>query len=98
VSEDSTSRKKPTWVDDKFKPVQAGQADDLNSLPGEFRAFRNEMRDCLNAIARSLQSLGRIEERIDVVIDRQNVLEQNFNSLTKRVAALETKPRARKKK
>lgn len=75
-------------IDDKFdKPVFAppGSLDDLSSLPGEFRSFRIEMRDSLAGIARALQTLGRIEERLDVVIDRQNVLEANHRELVAKV-------------
>lgn len=86
-------------IDEKFRPVQTGELDDLHLLPGEFRAFRREMRDCLESISRTLQSLSRIEERLDIVIDRQNVLEERVVSIEQRVSALEKtrkKPKKRK--
>lgn len=93
------SDKPPGWVDDKFKSVQAADVDDLHCLPGEFRAFRSEMRDSLDAIARALQSLGRIEARLDVVIDRQNTLDARIADVEKRVTALEQRrPTAAKRK
>ena len=93
-------------IDDKFKPVLTGELSDLDLLPGEFRAFRSEVRDSLAAIARALQTLGRIEERLDVVIDRQNLVEKRLdavereqadaararNALSDRITALEKKP------
>lgn len=86
-------------IDDKFRPVQVGELDDLHLLPGEFRAFRSEVRDSLAGIARALQTLGRIEERLDVVIDRQNVadkrmdaIELEHKTLAERITALEKKP------
>jgi hypothetical protein len=98
-------------VSDEFKPLTAADVDDLHLLPGELRAFRSEVRDSLDAIARALQSLGRIEERLDVVIDRQNHLDvriecverdvsedrKRIEMIERRVMALESK-KPRKKK
>ena len=72
-------------ADKKFVPVQAHEVSDLSLLPGEFRAFRVEMRDILEQIARQLQTLARIEARLDVQQD-------TLNDHERRLAALE-KPR-----
>lgn len=87
-------------MSDEFKPLQAGELTDLALLPGEFRAFRRETHDSLESIARALQSLDRIEKRLDVVIDRQNVLEARVDGIDKRLTALETKrkPQPKRKK
>jgi hypothetical protein len=78
VSEDSTSRKKPTWVDDKFKPVQTGDLDDLALLPGELRAFRTEMRGALELLTeRILPTLDRINNAIQEIDWRVRRLESD---------------------
>ena len=76
-------------ADKKFTPVPVGALSDLDCLPGEFRAFRAEMRDSLEHIARALQTLGRIEARLDV-------LQDSINDHERRIAALEKKPRRKK--
>lgn len=79
--------------DDEFKPMRPGEATDLSLVPGELRAFRSEVRDALEGIARALQSLGRIEERIDVVIDRQNATDARVLAVEQRLTVLESKKR-----
>ena len=76
--------------DDGFKPVTRDDTTDLALLPGEFRAFRSEVRDGLESIARTLQTLGRIEERMTVVIERQNFAEQRVDKLERRLDAVQT--------
>lgn len=82
-------------MSDGFKAHGVGDLSDLNLLPGEFRAFRSETRDLLSNIARSLQVLGQINERLDVIIDRQNHAELRMDDLEKRLALLERKPTRR---
>lgn len=80
-----------------FRPVVAADVTDLALLPGEMRAFRAEMRDEIRSIASALQALVRIEQRLDVVIDRQNETDKAVADLARRVTALETKaPRTRR--
>lgn len=81
----------------EFKPIKTGDLSDLNLLPGEFRAFRSETRDLLGNIARSLQILGRIEDRLDVIIDRQNVADKRIDDLEKQFKELQRRKPARKK-
>lgn len=83
-------------MSDAFKPVAGADVTDLALLPGEMRAFRAEMRDEIRAIASTLQALVRIEQRLDVVIDRQNHQDGRLDALERRVTALESKPKRRK--
>ena len=77
----------PDELESRF--VRPGELDDLHLLPGEFRAFRREMRDSLDAIARALQTLGRIEARLDAQQDTLNDHEH-------RLAVLERRPKRKK--
>ena len=92
--------------------VTTGQLTDLDCLPGEFKAFRVEMRDHLQSISRSLQLLVSIDNRLNVVIERQNDFEKRMKeishdliaetkareALADRVSALEQPKRSRKGK
>ena len=91
-------------MSDSFKPVSPDDVTDLALLPGEFRTFRQEMRDLLESVVRELQALGRIEERIDVIVDRQNESErrertrdERIDDHERRIKALETKKRKPRK-
>lgn len=77
--------------------VRPEDVTDLALLPGEMRAFRVEMRDEIRSIASTLQALVRIEQRLDVIVDRQNETDKAVADLARRVTALETK-RQRKKR
>jgi hypothetical protein len=83
-----------------WKPVSpADVADDHPSMiAGHLRALTREMRDGFEGIGRALVALTRIEERLDVVIDRQNHQDIRLDALEKRVALLETKGRKPRKK
>ncbi len=66
--------------DDKmWTPVKREDVTDLALLPGEMRAFRTEVRDELKSIARAITAFERIEAKIDVVIDRQNVFQRRLD-------------------
>jgi hypothetical protein len=98
VSQDST--KPPgTLIDDKFKPVQSGELDDLHLLPGEFRAFRSEMRTAIELLTTQLiPAINRINDKLDDVGVRLNRLERDRDDLKNRVAALEQRSKQRKRK
>ncbi len=87
-----------------FQPLTAADVDDENPrmLAGHLRALQREMRDGFESLARTLTAFERIESRLDVIIDRQNVLERRQDELELRVAALEApkrrRPAARRKR
>ncbi len=72
-----------------YKAVLPDDVTDLSLVPGELRAFRSEVRDALDGIVRALQVLSRIEERLEVVIDRQNISEQRAAKTDVRIEILE---------
>lgn len=85
--------------------VRPGELTDLDLMPGEFRAFRRDMTDTLAHIANALEKLGGIEQRLDVIIDRQNeqdrrmdAQDRRMDDLVKRVTLLETKPKRKPRK
>lgn len=79
-------------VDDGFEPVAREDVTDERLVAGHLRALQREVRDGFDAIGRALTALTRIDERLVVIIDRQNDFER-------RLTALETRrPRARKAK
>lgn len=55
------------------------------------KALTRETRDGFESIGRALVALTRIEERLDVVIDRQNHQDLRLDALELRIVALETK-------
>lgn len=80
-------------VKDGLDPVTAADVTDEKLVAGQLRALQREVRDGFESIARSLAAFTRIEERLDVIIDRQNDFER-------RLAALEANrpSRARRKR
>jgi hypothetical protein len=82
-----------------WKPSTPAELDDEhpNMVAGHLRALQREVRDGFDSIGRALVALTRIEERLDVVIDRQNHQDQRLDALEQRVALLETKGRKAKK-
>jgi hypothetical protein len=67
-----------TDTEQMWQPSQTGDnADDHPKvIANHLRALTREMRDGFDGIGRALVALTRIDEKLDVVIDRQNVLER----------------------
>ena len=82
--------------DAMWKPVAAADVTDDKLVAGQLRALQREVRDGFDAIARSLTAFERIEARLDVLIDRQNVTERRVDDIERRLTALESKPKRRK--
>jgi predicted nuclease with TOPRIM domain len=78
-------------IDKRFEPVTREDVDDEAPamLANHMRALQREMRDGFDSIGRALQALSRIEERLVVVIDRQNHLERRIDDHERRLALLE---------
>jgi hypothetical protein len=98
MSQDST--KPPgSVIDDKFIPVQAADVSDLACLPGEFRAFRSEIRTALELLTTQLlPAINRINDRLDDDAIRLNRIEKRHNELDQRVAALEQRSKQQRKR
>jgi hypothetical protein len=81
--------------DDDFKPATVHDTADENPamIGNHLRALQREVRDGFDSIGRALTALSRIEERLIVVIDRQNVLEHRLDAHEIRLLALESKRR-----
>lgn len=63
-------------IDDKFEPVTRHDVDDINTLPGEFRHFRTEMRQAFALLTTQLLPLiKRANEKIDDLEERVTALE-----------------------
>jgi hypothetical protein len=93
-----------TDTEQMWQPSQTGDnADDHPKvIANHLRALTREMRDGFDGIGRALVALTRIDEKLDVVIDRQNVLERRQDAadaeraeLARRITALESIPVAR---
>jgi hypothetical protein len=71
-----------------WQPVTPAQvADDHPSmLANHMRALQREMRDGFDGIGRALVALTRIESRLDVVIERQNLIELRQDAIERRQA------------
>jgi hypothetical protein len=99
VSEDSTSPKKPTWVDDRFKPVQADDVTDERLVARRFDFFAAEMRQAIaqlaNQILPVLRELGDTMRDMDYAIRRlesdRDTERTSRKDLARRVDALETR-------
>lgn len=74
---------------DLGRRIQPGDCADDNPtmIAGHLRTLQREMRDGFDSIGRALGALVRIEERLVVLIDRQNVLERRVDENEKRTAA-----------
>jgi hypothetical protein len=90
-----------TDTEQMWQPSQTGDnADDHPKvIANHLRALTREMRDGFDGIGRALVALTRIDEKLDVVIDRQNVLERRQDAadaeraeLARRITALESIP------
>lgn len=83
-----------------WQPSQTGDNADTEPrvIANHLRALTREMRDGFDAIGRALTVLTRIEERLIVVIDRQNVLERRLDDHDRRLDALEKRRAAPRKK
>lgn len=83
-------------IDSKFGDVRethsAGSLDDVALLPGEFRAFRAEMRTTLELL--TLQLLPLIKRANDEADD----LKERMADAEARLAVLEDRPRLRAKR
>lgn len=75
-----------------WQPVKPGDVTDLALLPGEMRAFRVEMRDEIRGIANALQSLVRIEQRLDAIVSHQGELDRRLVRVETRLDILESAP------
>lgn len=78
-------------MSDEFKPVTAFDVSDENpaAVAGGLRALQREVREGFEAIGRALTALSRIEERLIVVIERQNFAERRIDTVEKRIGAVE---------
>jgi Mg-chelatase subunit ChlI len=83
---------------DLYKVVSAFDVSDDNpaALARRLHAIQRDMHAGFDSIGQALQALTRIEERLHVVIDRQNHsdirqdrADQRMDALDKRLAALE---------
>jgi hypothetical protein len=85
-------------VSDDFEPVTSFDVSDENpvAVANQLRALQREVRDGFDSMGRALTVLVRIEEKLIVIIDRQNVLERRVDEIDRRVAVLETKPKRRR--
>jgi hypothetical protein len=75
-----------------FVPVTSADVADESPpmLAGHLRALQREVRDGFESMGRALSALTRIDAKLDVVIDRQNVADARMDSIEARVTALET--------
>lgn len=75
-------------VDSKFdspRVAHAGELDDMRTLPGEFRAFRAEMRSALEILTlRFLPFIDRAQEEIRDLRERVSLLEASGRRRAKR--------------
>lgn len=72
----------------------ANTADDHPSvIAAALHALKRDVHDGFDRMARALEALSRIEDRIDVIIDRQNHQDQRMDAIELRLVALETKKR-----
>lgn len=85
-------------MSDERTPLTAFDVSDDNPtmIAGHLRALQREVRDGFDSIGRALVALTRIEARLDVLVDRQNVTERRVDDIERRVATLENKPKRRK--
>lgn len=82
----------------KFEPARVGELDDLALLPGEFRAFRAEIRSAFELLTnRIMPALERIEQRQDHQDHRITAVERAQRDTQQRIEALEAERRPRKK-
>lgn len=91
--------------EDGFKPITPDQVTDEKLVAGQLRALQREVRDGFESIAQSLKAFERVDAKLDVIIDRQNVMESRLDVIDKwraatdvRLAALETKRATRPRK
>lgn len=80
--------------DDDYNPVTPFDVSDDNpqAVSHSVRALQREMRDGFDSLGRSLAALTRIEERLVVIIDRQNHSDRRLDEHERRIAALEGTP------
>lgn len=79
------------WKPDEHVPVTRDDVAEGNPrvIVEQLRHLTREMRDGFDGIGRALVALTHINDKLDVVIDRQNVLERRQDDLDRRVSALE---------
>jgi hypothetical protein len=75
----------------EYQPVTAFDVSDENpsAVANQLRALQREVRDGFDSIGRALTALSRIEERLIVVIERQNFVERRIDVIEKRVTSVE---------
>lgn len=89
----------PRDDDSDFKPVTAADVTDLALLPGEFRAFANEMRSSIEQlVTRIYPALDEIKEGLIDMRLRVNQLERDQSRTDQRLAALEARALKKRKK
>lgn len=71
-------------LDKKFLPVTGADVTDEKLMVGEFRAFRRETRDVLSSIVEALKAFTSIDAKLDVIIDRQNHLDDRITRAEER--------------
>lgn len=65
--------------------------DNPGMIAGSLRALKREMHSGFESIAQALQAFKGIDAKLDVIIDRQNVIERRVSELERRVSELETR-------
>lgn len=79
------------FVDDGFPVAKPGDADDERLVVGQMRALQRDVRDGFESVENSLKALVRIEEKLFVIIDRQNVLDRRQTELEDHQRVLDQK-------
>jgi hypothetical protein len=81
----------PAFINDGFPAAKTGDSSDEKLVVGQMRALQREVRDGFESIGHSLAALVRIEERLHVIIDRQNVLDARVTDVETRQTVLDTR-------
>lgn len=71
--------------------------DNPRMIAGQLRALQRDVNAGFESIAQALKAFERIESRLDVIIDRQNETDRRIRDHERRLAALETRRKPRKK-
>lgn len=65
--------------------------DNPRMIANHLRALKREMHSGFESISESLKAFAAINAKLDVMIDRQNVIEHRVAELERRVAAVEAR-------
>lgn len=87
-----------------FTPVTAADVTDEKLVAGQLRALQRDINTRLDSIDETLKLFGRIDAKLDVIIDRQNETDRRVGALEvqqsrteQRLAALELPKVTRRK-